>query len=61
MGGEATVRTRILTDKRKDKLSDYALNISVVSFAVAAYEGNRWGVLPVCAGIGLFFVLTREA
>lgn len=55
------MRMRILTDKRKDKLSDYALNISVVSFAVAAYEGNRWGVLPACAGIGLFFVLTREA
>lgn len=54
------MRNRILTDKRKDKLADYALNISVVSFAVAAYEGNWWGVLPACAGIALFFLLTRE-
>ena len=34
------MRNRILTNKRKDKLADYALNISVISFAVAAYEGT---------------------
>ena len=50
----------ILTDRRRDKLSDYALNISVASFAVAAFDGNWWGVLPAFAGIALFFLLTKE-
>jgi len=52
---------KILTPKRKDKLADYALNISVASFAVAAFENNWWGVLPAFVGIGLFFFLTKEA
>ena len=51
---------KILTDKRKDKLADYSLNISVASFAVAAYEGNWWGILPAFVGIALFFLLTKE-
>lgn len=51
---------QILTDKRKDKLADYSLNISVVSFAVAAFDNNWWGVLPAIVGIVLFFFLTKE-
>ena len=57
--GEAIMK-KILTDKRKDKLADYSLNISVASFAVAAYEGNWWGILPAFVGIALFFLLTQE-
>ena len=52
---------KILTDKRKDKLADYSLNISVASFAVAAYEGNWWGVLPAFLFLGVFFILTEES
>lgn len=51
----------ILTDKRKDKLADYSLNISVASFAVAAFEHNWWGILPAIVGLALFFFLTKEA
>lgn len=54
------MKKRILTDRRKDKLADYALNISVASFAVAAFDGNWWGVLPAFAGLALFFLLTQE-
>lgn len=50
----------ILTTKRKDKLADYSLNISVASFAVAAYEGNWWGILPAFLFLGVFFILTEE-
>jgi len=50
----------ILTETRKDKLADYALNISVASFAVAAFGGNWFGVIPALAGLALFFILTRE-
>lgn len=52
---------RILTDKRRDKLADYSLNISVASFAVAAFDHNWWGVLPAVVGLALFFFLTKEA
>lgn len=52
---------KILTDKRKDKLADYSLNISVASFAVAAYEENWWGVLPAFLFLGVFFILTEES
>ncbi|WP_446425381.1 hypothetical protein [Mailhella sp.] len=51
---------KILTDKRKDKLADYALNVSVASFAVAAFDNNWWGVLPALVGLALFFFLTQE-
>jgi hypothetical protein len=51
---------QILTHRRKDKLADYSLNISVASFAVAAYDGNWWGVIPAFAGLALFFFLTQE-
>ena len=54
------MRKLILTDKRKDKLADYCLNISVASFAVAAFEDKWWGVLPGIVGLGIFFYLTRE-
>lgn len=50
----------ILTPKRKDKLSDYCLNISVASFAVAAFEGNWLGVIPAFVFLGVFFILTEE-
>ncbi len=50
----------ILTEKRKDKLADYSLNISVASFAVAAFESNWWGVLPAFLFLGVFFILTTE-
>ena len=50
----------ILTQKRKDKLSDYCLNISVASFAVAAFEGNWIGLLPAFIFLGVFFILTEE-
>lgn len=50
----------ILTPKRKDKLADYCLNISVASFAVAAFEGNWWGVLSAFVFLGVFFILTEE-
>lgn len=52
---------RVLTDKRKDKLADYSLNISVASFAVAAFGDNWWGVLPAIVGLAVFFLLTKEA
>ncbi|MDD2966514.1 MAG: hypothetical protein PHN64_03330 [Desulfovibrionaceae bacterium] len=51
---------QILTDKRKDKLADYSLNISVASFAVAAFDGNWWGVLPAFLFLIVFFILTQE-
>ncbi len=51
---------QILTDKRKDKLADYCLNISVASFAVAAFEHNWWGVLPAFLFLAVFFILTQE-
>lgn len=51
---------RILTDRRKDKLADYSLNISVASFAVAAFDGNWWGVLPAFLFLVVFFILTEE-
>lgn len=50
----------ILTPKRKDKLADYCLNISLASFAVAAFGGNWWGILPAFMGIAVFFYLTQE-
>ena len=50
----------ILTEKRKDKLADYSLNISVASFAVAAFDGNWWGVLPAFLFLVVFFLLTQE-
>ena len=58
--GAGRMKKRILTDKRKDKLADYALNISVASFAVAAFDGTWWGILPAFVGLALFFLLTQE-
>lgn len=51
---------KILTPKRKDKLADYCLNISVASFAVAAFEDKWLGVLPALVGLAVFFYLTKE-
>lgn len=36
----------ILSPKRKDKLTDYCLNISVASFAVAAFGGKGGEFCP---------------
>lgn len=52
---------QFLTEKRRDKLADYALNISVASFAVAAFEGNLYGVIPAFIGLFIFVFLTQEA
>ena len=55
-------RKPILTDKRRDKLADYALNISVASFAVVAF-GEKYriaGIFCAILGIVVFFLLTKE-
>jgi hypothetical protein len=37
---------KILNDERRSKLTDYVLNLSAVSLAVAAFEGkDRWSAL----------------
>ena len=50
----------ILNPVRKNKLADYCLNISVASFAVAAFEDKWWDVLPAFIFLGVFFILTEE-
>lgn len=50
----------ILTPLRKSKLADYCLNISVASFAVAAFENKWWGLLPAFIFLAVFFILTKE-
>lgn len=54
------MRKPILTPLRKSKLADYCLNISVVSFAVAAFEHNWLGFVTGILGLIVFFILTRE-
>lgn len=54
------MKKKLLTEKRKDKLADYCLNISVASFAVSAFGGNLWGVIPALLFIVVFFILTKE-
>lgn len=49
-----------LTPKRREALGNYALNISVISFGVAAFEYDWWGIIPAIAGALMFFVITRE-
>lgn len=49
-----------LSKKQKDMLANYALNISVISFGVAAYEQKWLGFIPALAGLAVFYLLTRE-
>ncbi len=49
-----------LTPKRREMLANYALNISVISFGVACYEGKWIGILPAVAGLFVFFLFSRE-
>jgi hypothetical protein len=51
-----------LSEKRRDMLANFALNISVASFAVAAFskEGGAAGIIPALAGLAVFWILTRE-
>ncbi|MDR2054806.1 MAG: hypothetical protein LBQ10_02930 [Desulfovibrio sp.] len=50
----------ILTERRRAKLADYMLNMSVACFAVAAFEGKPWGIIPAVLALGVFFILTKE-
>ena len=49
-----------LTPKRREMLANYSLNISVISFGVAAFEYNWLGVISAFVGIGVFILLTKE-
>lgn len=50
----------ILTEKRKDKLADYCLNMSVASFAVGVYEGKWIGCIASILFFWLFLYLTKD-
>ena len=43
-----------LNATRRSNLADYVLNISVASFAVAAFGGQWMGILPALLGLCLF-------
>ena len=49
-----------LNEKRRSKLADYMLNMSVASLAVAAFGDKPWGVVPAFICLTVFFILTRE-
>lgn len=49
-----------LTDQRRKSLSDFFLNLAVVSFGFAAYE-NKWpGFVAAVLCVCVFFILTVE-
>jgi hypothetical protein len=49
-----------VNEKRRSKLADYMLNMSVASLAVAAFGDKPWGVVPAFICLTVFFILTRE-
>jgi len=49
-----------LNEKRRSKLADYMLNLSVACLAVAAFGDKPWGLAPAIITLMVFFILTKE-
>lgn len=55
------LKTRIpeLSPKRREIFATFLLNMAIACFAVAAFEGKWWGVVPGITFVYMAFILSR--